>query len=74
LNPILMSTITTVLAALPICFGWGGGAELRKALGMTIASGLIASLFFTLFLLPALYELAAGKSQDPRTASEQSSG
>jgi HAE1 family hydrophobic/amphiphilic exporter-1 len=63
LHPILMSTITTVLAVLPICLGWGSGAELRKALGLTIAAGLIASLFFTLFLVPVLYEMAAGRQR-----------
>ena len=61
LHPVLMSTGTNVLGVLPICFGWGSGAALRKALALTVASGLMASLLFTLFLVPVLYELAAGR-------------
>jgi hydrophobic/amphiphilic exporter-1 (mainly G- bacteria), HAE1 family len=68
LQPVLMSTATNVLGVLPVCFGWGSGAALRKALALTVASGLIASLVFTLFLVPVIYELAAGRNPD--TASD----
>lgn len=59
LHPVLMSTATNVLGVLPVCFGLGSGAALRKGLAITVASGLTASLVFTLFLVPVLYDLAA---------------
>jgi len=65
LHPILMSTGTTVFGVLPLCFSWGKGAALRTSLALTVNAGLIASLFFTLFLVPVLYSLAAGKSERP---------
>ncbi|MCA1959705.1 MAG: efflux RND transporter permease subunit, partial [Desulfomonile sp.] len=65
LHPILMSTGTTVFGVLPLCFSWGKGAALRTSLALTVNAGLIASLFFTLFLVPVLYSLAAGRSGKP---------
>ncbi|MEW6351744.1 MAG: efflux RND transporter permease subunit [Thermodesulfobacteriota bacterium] len=64
LHPVLMSTATNVLGVMPVCVGWGSGAALRKALALTVASGLIASLFFTLLLLPVLYDLATRDSAE----------
>jgi HAE1 family hydrophobic/amphiphilic exporter-1 len=65
LHPILMSTGTTVFGVLPLCFSWGKGAALRTSMALTVNAGLIASLFFTLFLVPVLYSIAAGKSVSP---------
>lgn len=65
LHPILMSTATTVFGVLPLCFSWGKGAALRTSMALTVNAGLIASLFFTLFLVPVLYSLAAGKPGKP---------
>ena len=59
LHPILMSTGANVFGVLPVCLGWGSGAALRKTLALTVASGLTASLLFTLFLAPVLYDLAS---------------
>lgn len=69
LHPILMSTGTTAFGVLPLCFSWGKGAALRTSMALTVNAGLIASLFFTLFLVPVLYSIAAGKSVSP-TGSE----
>jgi HAE1 family hydrophobic/amphiphilic exporter-1 len=73
LHPVLMSTATNVLGVLPICFGLGSGAALRKGLAITVASGLAASLIFTLFLVPVLYDLAAGSHPEKPVPSERAS-
>lgn len=73
LRPVLMSTTTNVLGVLPICFGLGSGAALRKGLAITVASGLTASLIFTLFLVPVLYHLAAGSHPEEPVPSERAS-
>jgi HAE1 family hydrophobic/amphiphilic exporter-1 len=55
LRPILMTTLTTVLALLPMAVSWGEGAELRSPLAVTVASGLMMSTLLTLVVIPAAY-------------------
>jgi multidrug efflux pump len=54
-RPILMTTMSALLAALPLMFGWGMGAELRHPLGITMVGGLIVSQVLTLFTTPVIY-------------------
>jgi HAE1 family hydrophobic/amphiphilic exporter-1 len=55
LRPILMTTLATILALLPLALGRGEGAELRVPLALTVIGGLLASTFLTLFLVPLMY-------------------
>ena len=55
LRPILMTTLTTVLALIPMAFFSGEGAELVQPIGKTVVGGLSAATLLTLFLVPALY-------------------
>jgi multidrug efflux pump len=59
LRPILMTSIATVLGALPLAMATGAGAESRMALGTVIAWGISVSTFVTLYAVPALYLLLA---------------
>lgn len=59
LRPILMTTFTTVLGALPMCIDSAGADQLNQMLALTIVSGLLASTLFKLFALPVIYELTA---------------
>jgi multidrug efflux pump len=54
-RPILMTTMAALFGALPLAFGTGTGAELRRPLGITIVGGLIVSQMLTLYTTPVVY-------------------
>lgn len=55
LRPILMTSVATVMAALPLVVGGGLGHETRKPMGLVIIGGIIVSTAFTLFVVPMFY-------------------
>lgn len=55
LRPILMTTLTTVLALLPLSFGLGAGGEIQASLARVVIGGLAASTLVTLLLIPVVY-------------------
>jgi multidrug efflux pump subunit AcrB len=57
LQPILMTTLTTVLGMVPIAFFPGEGAESMQPICLTIVGGLLSGAFMTLFVSPILYSL-----------------
>jgi HAE1 family hydrophobic/amphiphilic exporter-1 len=57
LRPILMTTFAMVFGMLPVAFGMGEGAETRSPMGIAVIGGLLTSLFLTLVVVPAAYDL-----------------
>ncbi|MBC7788806.1 MAG: efflux RND transporter permease subunit [Anaerolineae bacterium] len=55
LRPILMTSVATIMGAMPIALGLGAGATSRRPLGYAIVGGLLFSTVLTLFLVPAAY-------------------
>ena len=62
-RPILMTSLATVLGALPIALALGEASTSRIPMGITIIGGLIFSLILTLFIIPSLYTYIADKSK-----------
>jgi HAE1 family hydrophobic/amphiphilic exporter-1 len=57
LRPVLMTSITTMVALLPLALGLGEGGELQAPLARTVIGGLASGTFITLLFIPALYLL-----------------
>ncbi|MBK6953455.1 MAG: efflux RND transporter permease subunit [Crocinitomicaceae bacterium] len=60
-RPILMTSLSTVLGALPIALALGGSSTSRVPMGLAIIGGLLISLVLTLYIIPALYTYIASK-------------
>lgn len=55
LKPMLMTTLTTCLALVPVFFTGGVGAELQKPLALVVIGGLAAGTFFTSWFIPLIF-------------------
>jgi multidrug efflux pump len=65
LRPILMTSLATVLGALPLATSVGAGAEARQAIGWVIVGGMLLGSFLTLFIIPTAYALIVRKVSTP---------
>ena len=54
-RPIIMTSATTILALLPMCFGFGEGASLRSPMALAVIGGLLTSTVMTLIVIPCVY-------------------
>lgn len=63
LRPILMTTVSMLVAMIPLLMASGPGAASRFDIGLVIASGLGIGTLFTLFVVPAFYLLLARDHQ-----------
>jgi hydrophobe/amphiphile efflux-1 (HAE1) family protein len=54
-RPIMMTTMSALLGALPLALQHGEGSELRRPMGIAIVGGLLLSQFITLYTTPVVY-------------------
>jgi len=57
LRPILMTSLTTIFAMIPLSLGIGEGAELMASMGTVVIFGLLTSSLITLVLIPIVYSI-----------------
>jgi HAE1 family hydrophobic/amphiphilic exporter-1 len=60
LRPILITTLTTIIAVLPMALSGGQGSEMQSPLGTAVAFGLASSMVLTLFVVPIFYSIVIG--------------
>ncbi|MEY3883750.1 MAG: hypothetical protein RLZZ379_1028, partial [Pseudomonadota bacterium] len=60
LRPVVMTSLTIILALLPAALGLGAGSETNKPLSVAIIGGMISSTLLTLLVVPAAYSLVMG--------------
>jgi multidrug efflux pump len=71
LRPILMTSVATVMGAVPIALGLGAGSVSRRPLGYAIVGGVTVSTALTLFLVPVVYSLIDGLRERVRGRSSR---
>jgi multidrug efflux pump len=64
LRPILMTSLATILGALPIALALGAGSKSRIGMGIVIIGGLLLSMILTLFVIPAMYSFVIKEKTD----------
>ncbi|MEO5510284.1 MAG: efflux RND transporter permease subunit [Longimicrobiales bacterium] len=57
LRPIVMNSITTMLAIMPMMFGIGAGASLQAPMAVAVFGGLLTATALTLIVIPVCYEM-----------------
>jgi HAE1 family hydrophobic/amphiphilic exporter-1 len=55
IRPIIMTTLTTILALLPLTFSFGEGSSLRSPMAIAVVGGLITSTLMSLIVIPCVY-------------------
>jgi HAE1 family hydrophobic/amphiphilic exporter-1 len=68
LRPILMTSVSTIAAALPPALAFGPGAETRIPMAVTVIGGVAVSTFLTLFVVPCAYSLLTRLERRPPRA------
>lgn len=63
LRPVLMTTLTTILGMLPMCFSTSGSSGMVQPIGVAVVGGLASSTFITLFFIPVLYSLVMSEKK-----------
>jgi HAE1 family hydrophobic/amphiphilic exporter-1 len=57
IRPIVMTSLTTILALLPLTIGFGESASLRSPMALAVIGGLVTSTLLTLVVIPCVYDV-----------------
>ncbi len=64
LRPVLMTTLTTILAMIPMAFFGNDSASMTQPVGLCVIGGLTSSTLVTLLIIPVIYSIFHGKDKD----------
>jgi multidrug efflux pump len=71
LRPILMTSIATIVGAVPLVLAGGPGSASRGTIGIVVIFGVAVSTFLSLFVVPAFYALLAPYTHSPETVANE---
>jgi len=71
LRPVIMTTVSTVVGAIPLVFAEGPGQASRNVLGIVILFGVTISAILTLFVIPGFYKLLARRTKSPEAVTKE---
>jgi multidrug efflux pump len=69
-RPILMTSLSTILGALPIALALGAGSESRVSMGTAVIGGLTFATVLTLYVIPAMYDYLSEKEKEVSNITE----
>ncbi|MBC7767503.1 MAG: efflux RND transporter permease subunit [Phycisphaerales bacterium] len=70
IRPVLMTSVATIIGAVPLIVGHGAGAESRTTIGVVIFFGLLVATLLTLFVVPVFYDLLARYTKSPEATAK----
>ena len=73
LRPIIMTSLATVVGAIPAAVSIGPGAESREPMALAVIGGVILSTVLTLLVVPCFYSLFASKRRNSNDLMDQGS-
>ncbi len=68
LRPVLMTSLTVILALLPPAMGWGAGSDTNGPLAVAVIGGMLSSTLLTLVVVPAAYSLIENRLANKASA------
>ena len=71
LRPILMTSIATIMGALPLVLAGGPGSASRATIGVVVIFGVAFSTLLSLFVVPAFYTLLAPFTRSPEAVAQE---
>ncbi|ANP47762.1 efflux RND transporter permease subunit [Candidatus Viadribacter manganicus] len=71
IRPVLMTSVATIVGAIPLILGHGAGAESRFTIGVVIFFGLLVATMLTLFVVPIFYDLLARYTKSPEATAKE---
>jgi multidrug efflux pump len=71
LRPILMTSIATIMGAVPLVLAGGPGSASRATIGVVVIFGVSFSTLLSLFVVPAFYLLLAPFTKSPETVAHK---
>ena len=70
-RPVLMTSVATIVGAIPLIAGHGAGSESRFTIGIVIFFGLMVATLLTLFVVPVFYDLLARYTKSPDATAKE---
>jgi multidrug efflux pump len=70
-RPIVMTSLSTSIGAVPLMLWQGAGSQSRFAIGIVIFAGVVFSTLLTLFVVPAFYSLLARFTRSPNAIARE---